>query len=430
MNNNNRTGGKSQDATPLQHALDRLAEGIFPVIPLHYVTMGACSCSAGSDCTHTGKHPIWKNYHARALTSREAVQRVWEEAPYNIGGLVPAGYVVLDCDPKNDGVRTLGILEKKFRRLAPAPTDHTPSGGFHMVFRIGSPRLARKRHFDIGPGLELLSIGHVVVLAGSEEKNGTRWAASPQLTLENTPVPLLPRWVEMEALLPRERQTVQAPKIRQHEKLWPTEDADRVLPTPVKHLPVAGPLRLPATIPYGQRHTVLLAYAGRLRFQGGDADAISRAVWGANRERCDRPFQTPAEVLELQELVEFIVAKPKGAGRPLQEWEEAQEFLPRFREAIRQTEWSGIAGKSDQAVALALFKIAERVGSLEIGASVREIGELAGVSRYTAQRALKNLRQIGYIRLIFLCTLFSNSNIYRLLLPHCAQATSPPPTPL
>lgn len=67
-------------------------------------------------------------------------------------------------------------------------------------------------------------------------------------------------------------------------------------------------------------------------------------------------------------------SEERRAARSLQQW------------AIN-VQWNGRTGAHNQVVFLAHAKIAERVGHLTYGASVRELAELAGVSKNAASRA-------------------------------------------
>ena len=64
--------------------------------------------------------------------------------------------------------------------------------------------------------------------------------------------------------------------------------------------------------------------------------------------------------------------------------------------------WIGMAGASDHAIYDALLTITERLGRLlDVGASVRQVGEMAGLGRETVSRSLKRLEARGLIRQTF-----------------------------
>ncbi|MFC1921800.1 helix-turn-helix domain-containing protein, partial [Chloroflexota bacterium] len=75
--------------------------------------------------------------------------------------------------------------------------------------------------------------------------------------------------------------------------------------------------------------------------------------------------------------------------------------------------WPGRTGATDQAVMIAHLSIALRRGQLIYGASVREIAELAGITRTSASIATNRLIDDGHLRLVQ-PTVGSQANIYDL----------------
>jgi hypothetical protein len=58
------------------------------------------------------------------------------------------------------------------------------------------------------------------------------------------------------------------------------------------------------------------------------------------------------------------------------------------------TQWEGRSGRTDKAVYIVMLDIARQTGILEVGASIREIAERAGINMVTAYRALNRLPYI------------------------------------
>lgn len=94
---------------PIEYALAYAALG-WPVIPLHTVREGKCSCS-NDKCENQGKHPHWftPNGIDNSTTDADTIRRWWEAVPdMNIGiHLQPAGLLVVDVDPRNGGDTSL-----------------------------------------------------------------------------------------------------------------------------------------------------------------------------------------------------------------------------------------------------------------------------------------------------------------------------------
>ena len=88
-----------------------------------------------------------------------------------------------------------------------------------------------------------------------------------------------------------------------------------------------------------------------------------------------------------------VAYRPKLAGR-----QEAVYQARTLREEADKLQWRGTAGASDRAVYDALLEIGEQLAKLlDVGVSVRQLGERAGVGRGTASKSLKRLRARGLI---------------------------------
>ncbi len=87
--------------------------------------------------------------------------------------------------------------------------------------------------------------------------------------------------------------------------------------------------------------------------------------------------------------------------------------------------WEGRTGSSDRTVFIALANIAFRSGKIKFGASSREVGELSGVNKNTASKALKRLFDAGFIKcskltipyIYWFTSLVVQSNTFFLLPP-------------
>ena len=71
------------------------------MLPLHTIVEGQCSCKAGPDCKHPGKHPRTRNGVKDATTDRAIIKTWWKKWPdANVGIATgqPSGIFVLDVD--------------------------------------------------------------------------------------------------------------------------------------------------------------------------------------------------------------------------------------------------------------------------------------------------------------------------------------------
>lgn len=112
----------------------------------------------------------------------------------NWGGRPPLGQFVLDVDPRNGGMDTLGQLELAHGPLPRTRTARTGSGGLHYWFSYDGPVLGR-----LGAGLDIKSNTGYLVLPPSVHPCG-----EPYEWIDRAPVAAAPGWMT-EALTPRPR---------------------------------------------------------------------------------------------------------------------------------------------------------------------------------------------------------------------------------
>jgi len=115
------------------------------------------------------------------------------------GGLIMAltgrDVVCLDLDRKN-GVDGVAAFDKLVQTHGPLPityTARTPSGGIHYYFNPGDRRI-RRSVGKIGPGIDVLGIGGVIVLPGSERPDGI-YTWMPERAPHQTELATLPGWL-------------------------------------------------------------------------------------------------------------------------------------------------------------------------------------------------------------------------------------------
>lgn len=142
-----------------------------------------------------GKRPLHKGWQATASTDAGTVRRVFGASKLcNIA--VATGEAshafVLDIDRKTvDGAETLRRLEQDHGGLPPTWRADTPSGGFHLYFRL--PRLpAVSNRVNVRPGLDVRGAGGYVVAPPSRLPAGEyKWSNSPS----DVPLSTAPDWL-------------------------------------------------------------------------------------------------------------------------------------------------------------------------------------------------------------------------------------------
>lgn len=142
------------DDTGLGQWAARYATSGLPVLPLHTIRDGRCTCRRADCDRNAGKHPLAELVpHGKddATTDLAAVVAWWDRWPWaNIGIRLPAGLVVLDVDPRNGGATALEQLTRVHTVLPPTLTARTGSGGLHIWLAYsGSARGQLCRGVDV-----------------------------------------------------------------------------------------------------------------------------------------------------------------------------------------------------------------------------------------------------------------------------------------
>ena len=119
------------------------------VIPLHTVDDGGrCTCGEAK-CPSSGKHPCISRWQMDASSEPVRIRKWWERWPdANIGILTgkPAGLLVIDVDPRNDGDISFDQLEMEGKKIPNTVECHTGGGGRHYYLRRpeGNARFPQK----------------------------------------------------------------------------------------------------------------------------------------------------------------------------------------------------------------------------------------------------------------------------------------------
>jgi len=235
----------------LEAALEYATRHSLPVLPLHSVQDGRCSCGK-ADCDSPGKHPRLRNGFNGASTDVAVVAEWWRRWPTaNIGirtGAV-SGLVVLDVDDYRGG----GAALKQLARTAPrTPEVLTGGGGRHFFFRHPGHEVGNS--VDLGTGLDVRADDAYIVAPPSTHASGNpyRWIRP----LDKIDLAPCPEWlVELNG---------------------------------ARHARPASPVG--DVIPEGERDTTLTSIAGTMRRRGMGVAEILAALKVTNTERCNPPL--------------------------------------------------------------------------------------------------------------------------------------------
>ena len=270
----------------------KLASRDLSVLPMHSAR-GGCTCRAGSACERAGKHPITSHGVNDATTKRDQIKSWWTEHPdANIGIATgqQSGILVLDIDPRNGGTQTLQRLEKDLVPLPPTVTSNTGGGGEHRIFEY--PGFAVRKDSAgklLGPGVDVLSDGCIIVAPPSGHASGDRYRWREGKSFRDLePAPLPEPWLD---------------RLRAAQG-----DGNRAPAQTAEH------------IPQGQRNTHLTSLAGTLQRSGASRECITSALMAENAAKCTPPLDSS----EVEKIVASISRYP---GAALSERGDAAEIL-------------------------------------------------------------------------------------------------------
>lgn len=169
---------ESSAASRLSAALSCIRRG-WPVVPLHDVALGYCSCGDTSTKhmdKSAGKHPLAKAWGPGALTDEEIVRGMFGGRPsmnFGIKTGTQAGIWALDVDPKNGGDVALAELVKAHGALPDTYTQRTGSGGLHHLFSLPADFTPTNSPGSLPTGLDVRGEGGFVVAAPCRSGIGT-----------------------------------------------------------------------------------------------------------------------------------------------------------------------------------------------------------------------------------------------------------------
>jgi hypothetical protein len=107
-----------------------------------------------------------------ATTDGAIIDGWWRQTPLaNIGVIVPEGFVVVDVDVRNDGLKSIVnfVWPDTYSEL-------TASGGHHLIYSM--PMRNDLSSFTVAPGIEILTAGTVFMAAPSSTDVGVYKVAS------------------------------------------------------------------------------------------------------------------------------------------------------------------------------------------------------------------------------------------------------------
>jgi putative DNA primase/helicase len=266
------------------HALQYAARGL-RVVPMHPVRDGRCACAEGKACARPGKHPSTPHGVKDATTDRGQIKSWWAARDANIGIATgsESGILVLDIDPRNGGAESLKRLEKELGPLPDTITAITGGGGRHLIFKHPSFPVRKDTTGKLlGPGVDILSDGCIMVAPPSRHASGRRY-----------------RWEEGKA--PKDIEPATLPQSWLGRLRGNTAVIDSAQP-PAERLVVEG-----------HRNSYLTSIAGTVQRSGASPEALAAALAAENRVKCSPPLDS-AELEKIVASVTRYTAPPIGDG--------------------------------------------------------------------------------------------------------------------
>ncbi|MGH8931919.1 MAG: bifunctional DNA primase/polymerase [Egibacteraceae bacterium] len=189
-------------ASILPDAAELYARAGWPVLPLHDVAWGVCSCKLHRDCRHEGRHPRTEHGFHDATTDLRQVKSWWGMYPFANIGIATGGtsrLSVVDLDGR-PGRHSWQQLAREHGAGPGTATVSTPHGS-HRWYRTPTGINVPRRIGALGQGVDLLGDDGYAIAPPSQvpclrphEHDGPhrseyRWSA-PKTRLAS-----LPEWI-------------------------------------------------------------------------------------------------------------------------------------------------------------------------------------------------------------------------------------------
>ena len=172
----------SQENQLLTAALSYVRRG-WPVVPLHTILNGKCSCGSPECERSAGKHPLTKNGLKDATTDEAIITGWWREAPTaNVGIVTGLASGVFMVGPDGQaGLDALAALQVRQGMLPRTPQVRSGGGGRHYYFAWPADGVIKNAANHDGLPIDVRGEGGLVVAPPSLHITGTlyKWEVQP-----------------------------------------------------------------------------------------------------------------------------------------------------------------------------------------------------------------------------------------------------------
>ena len=247
------------------------------------------------------KIPSISNWQDRATDDPDQL-KVWL-SQYNTQniGLVTGdqnGIFVLDIDVKGkNGLETMKRLITKYGNLPKTPSQRTPSGGYHYIFKLPKDVYIQNSASAIAPGLDIRGHNGFIVLSPSKTSEGEYVWLDGRSILDLPPADP-PKWLV---------DLIQNPPNRQRKVVSFASSSEGI-----------------QKIPEGQRNQTLTSFAGSLRNKGIPEEIMFKMMQIYNDNMCEPPLSEK----ELTTIWRSVCRYPAGTLQPITVSEAQQDFDP------------------------------------------------------------------------------------------------------
>lgn len=294
-----------------------LVEHGFGLVQLHGINpaTGCCTCTAGTQCTAAGKHPVRKGWQKRLIASEAGVVDFFRssltELPKEVGqhthymssnlGVVcgtssrkhPDKYlVIVDIDNNDQMIEALDACKEK------TVNYYTGSGGKHYLFL--TDHAVRNSVSAIAPGVDIRGVGGYAVIPPSSNAKGDYGRIAPERIIRELPEFLRQSIATCHQTAARKKPTNSDD--RRKAKL--SKEEQEATKAATEH--VVNRLLSPGnveTIPCGVRNQTLFIHLSRLRAGG----ALKGALFDVAREFIATRFEKP-ETFSEAELTQLVTS--------------------------------------------------------------------------------------------------------------------------
>ncbi|HRR86054.1 MAG TPA: DUF3987 domain-containing protein [Phycisphaerae bacterium] len=188
------------NTSTLKEAALAYAEHGWPVVPLHSIEDGACTCKRAG-CRSPGKHPRSVHGLKEASSDPTVIETWWRDWPQANVGVVTTGMVVLDIDPRHGGDESLAQLIREHGQLPETVEALSGGGGRHLIF-AQSGVVIRSRN-NLLAGIDVKADGGYIVAPPSNHISGGTYAWRPGRAPDQRPAADMPTWLLQMVTQPR-----------------------------------------------------------------------------------------------------------------------------------------------------------------------------------------------------------------------------------